>query len=95
MPSRLLLPVIPGVSAPTGLPPCPGLRGEPCRDYQPFDNQAASLTPDTTATPGNGTQGSSAQPSVGSTKKKKCKKRKRGRSAEAARKKCRKKHAGR
>ena len=32
----------PGVSAPTGLPPCPGLRGEPCRDYQPFDNQAAS-----------------------------------------------------
>ena len=94
MPSRLLLPVIPGVSAPTGLPPCPGLRGEPCRDYQPFDNQAASLRPDTTATPGNGTQGSS-QPSVGSTKKKKCKKRKRGRSAEAARKKCRKKHAGR
>jgi hypothetical protein len=51
MPSRLLLPVIPGVSAPTGLPPCPGLRGEPCRDYQPLDNQAASLTPDTTATP--------------------------------------------
>ena len=35
MPSRLLLPVVPGVSAPTGLPPCPGLRGEPCRDYQP------------------------------------------------------------
>ena len=94
MPSRLLLPVIPGVSAPTGLPPCPGLRGEPCRDYQPFDNQAASLTPDTTATPGNGTQGSS-QPSVGPTKKKKCKKRKRGKSAEAARKKCRKKHARR
>jgi predicted acyl esterase len=44
MPSRLLLPVIPGVSAPTALPPCPGLRGEPCRDYQPFENQAASLT---------------------------------------------------
>jgi putative CocE/NonD family hydrolase len=32
-PSRLLLPVVPGVSVPTGLPPCPGLRGEPCRDY--------------------------------------------------------------
>ena len=31
MPSRLLLPVVPGVSVPTGLPPCPGLRGEPCR----------------------------------------------------------------
>jgi predicted acyl esterase len=32
-PSRLLLPVVGGVSAPTGLPPCPGLRGQPCRDY--------------------------------------------------------------
>jgi predicted acyl esterase len=31
MPSRLLLPVVPGVNVPTGLPPCPGLRGEPCR----------------------------------------------------------------
>jgi predicted acyl esterase len=30
-PSRLLLPVVPGLSVPTGLPPCPGLRGEPCR----------------------------------------------------------------
>jgi hypothetical protein len=24
--------VVPGVDVPTGLPPCPGLRGEPCRD---------------------------------------------------------------
>jgi len=31
MPSRLLLPVVPRVSVPTGFPPCPGLRGEPCR----------------------------------------------------------------
>jgi uncharacterized protein len=30
-PSSLLLPVVPGVGVPTGLPPCPGLRGEPCR----------------------------------------------------------------
>jgi predicted acyl esterase len=30
-PSSLLLPVVGGVSVPTGLPPCPGLRGEPCR----------------------------------------------------------------
>jgi predicted acyl esterase len=43
MPSRLELPVVPGVGAPTGLPPCPGLRGEPCRDYQPFENRAATL----------------------------------------------------
>jgi uncharacterized protein len=34
-PSNLLLPVVPGVGVPTGLPPCPGLRGEPCRDYRP------------------------------------------------------------
>jgi hypothetical protein len=42
MPSSLLLPVVAGVSVPTGLPPCPGLRGEPCRDYQPFVNGAAA-----------------------------------------------------
>jgi predicted acyl esterase len=41
-PSNLLLPVVPGVSVPTGLPPCPGLRGEPCRTYQPYVNQAAT-----------------------------------------------------
>jgi predicted acyl esterase len=35
MPSRLVLPVIPGVAVPTPLPPCPGLRGEPCRTYVP------------------------------------------------------------
>jgi predicted acyl esterase len=33
-PSRLVLPVVPGVDVPTGLPPCPGLRGEPCRDFR-------------------------------------------------------------
>jgi hypothetical protein len=42
MPSRLLLPVVPGVSVPTALPPCPGLRGEPCRDYRPFTNRTAN-----------------------------------------------------
>jgi predicted acyl esterase len=41
MPSRLLLPVVPGVAVPTGFPPCPGLRGEPCRDYQPYVNTPA------------------------------------------------------
>ncbi|HET8757986.1 MAG TPA: CocE/NonD family hydrolase [Solirubrobacteraceae bacterium] len=30
-PSRLVLPVVAGVAVPTGYPPCPGLRGEPCR----------------------------------------------------------------
>jgi predicted acyl esterase len=42
MPSRLILPVVRGVNAPTGLPPCPSLRGEPCRDYQRFVNLAAT-----------------------------------------------------
>jgi predicted acyl esterase len=41
-PSNLLLPVVPGVSVPTGLPPCPGLRGEPCRTYQPYVNEPAA-----------------------------------------------------
>ncbi len=31
-PSQLVLPTVPG-DVPTALPPCPGLRGEPCRDY--------------------------------------------------------------
>jgi predicted acyl esterase len=37
--SRLVLPVTDGIEAPTGLPPCPGLRGEPCRDYEPYVNE--------------------------------------------------------
>ncbi len=36
--ARLVLPVIPGVAAPAGLPPCPGLRGQPCRSYTPATN---------------------------------------------------------
>jgi hypothetical protein len=31
MPSSLVLPIVPGVNVPTGLPPCPSLRNEPCR----------------------------------------------------------------
>jgi predicted acyl esterase len=42
MPSRLVLPVVPGVAVPTGLPPCPGLRGEPCRRYRPLRNRTVS-----------------------------------------------------
>ncbi len=43
MPSRLILPVVPGVGVPTGLPPCPSLRGEPCRAFTPFRNLKAKL----------------------------------------------------
>jgi uncharacterized protein len=32
-PSSLVLPMVPGVTVPTRLPPCPGLRGEPCRTF--------------------------------------------------------------
>jgi hypothetical protein len=40
-PSRLILPVVRGVTVRTGLPPCPGLRGEPCRQYVPYVNRVA------------------------------------------------------
>ncbi len=38
--SRLILPVVPGIRVPTGLPPCPSLRGEPCRPYRALVNRA-------------------------------------------------------
>jgi predicted acyl esterase len=39
MPSSLVLPVVPGVNVPTGLPPCTSLRNEPCRPYAPLANR--------------------------------------------------------
>jgi predicted acyl esterase len=41
MPSNLTLPIVPGVTVPTPLPPCPGLRNEPCRAYQPYANNGS------------------------------------------------------
>jgi predicted acyl esterase len=38
-PSRLVLPVVPKFETPTGLPACPALRGQPCRDYVPLVNE--------------------------------------------------------
>jgi predicted acyl esterase len=43
MPSRLLLPQVGGVDVSPDLPPCPGLRGEPCRDYVPYVNSSGAL----------------------------------------------------
>jgi hypothetical protein len=40
MPSALVLPVVP-MAVPTGLPPCPSLRNEPCRAYKAIKNQTA------------------------------------------------------
>jgi predicted acyl esterase len=37
-PSRLVLPVVPNVQVPPERPPCPGLRGQPCRTYVPAAN---------------------------------------------------------
>ena len=37
-PSRLVLSVVPGVAVPPELPPCPGLRAQPCRSYVPAVN---------------------------------------------------------
>lgn len=42
-PSSLILPVVPDVSVPTGLPPCPGLRNEPCRPYMALANTSESV----------------------------------------------------
>jgi predicted acyl esterase len=39
LPSRLVLPVVDDeIDVPAGLPPCPGLRGQPCRTYVPAAN---------------------------------------------------------
>lgn len=41
-PSRLVLPVTSSITDyPKQLPPCPGLRGQPCRDYVEYGNTAA------------------------------------------------------
>jgi predicted acyl esterase len=37
--SALVLPEVPGIAAPTPLPPCPGLRNEPCRGYVAYVNR--------------------------------------------------------
>jgi uncharacterized protein len=44
-PSSLVLPVVPRVDVPTDLPPCPGLRAEPCRAYQAYANRPVRFRP--------------------------------------------------
>ncbi|HVH07717.1 MAG TPA: CocE/NonD family hydrolase C-terminal non-catalytic domain-containing protein, partial [Myxococcota bacterium] len=36
--SKIVLPVVPNPSPPAELPPCPSLRGQPCRAYAPAGN---------------------------------------------------------
>ena len=85
MPSRLELPVIPGVDTTTGLPPCPGLRGEPCRDYVASQNQPAPLTLPGPGDPGSGNPGSGNAGAKGQCKKRRHKK-KHKRAAQSAKK---------
>jgi predicted acyl esterase len=40
--SNLILPIIPGLPVPTGIPPCPSLRNEPCRPYVPMVNRSVA-----------------------------------------------------
>jgi predicted acyl esterase len=42
MPSSLVLPIVPGVSVPAALPPCPSLRNMPCRPYVALANRPTS-----------------------------------------------------
>jgi hypothetical protein len=63
MPSRLILPVVPGVSVPTGLPACPSLRNEPCRPYVAVVNHTSGPV---TADPGAATPGAIAGGSASS-----------------------------
>ena len=51
-PSSLVLPVIPGLTAPSSLPPCPSLRNQPCRPYVPLANRVG--TPSATAANSSG-----------------------------------------
>ncbi len=39
--SSILLPIIPGQTIPTALPPCPSLRAQPCREFIDFTNTPA------------------------------------------------------
>jgi predicted acyl esterase len=41
-PSKVVLPVVPGIAVSTPLPACGTLRGQPCRAYIPIDNRSAS-----------------------------------------------------
>jgi hypothetical protein len=41
MPANLTLPIVAGVNVPTGFPPCPSLRNEPCRPYQALVNNGS------------------------------------------------------
>jgi predicted acyl esterase len=41
-PSSVVLPLVPDAKAPSPLPACPSLRGQPCRDYAPYTNRTAN-----------------------------------------------------
>lgn len=50
-PSSVALPVVPGLTVPTGYPACPGLRGQPCRDYHAPASPASDPSGSSAAAP--------------------------------------------
>lgn len=42
-PSAIVLPVVPGISVPGTFAPCGSLRGEPCHNYVPADNETVPI----------------------------------------------------
>ncbi len=56
-PSRLLLPVLPGIDETAPLPPCPALRGQPCRTYEEWRTRRANGLGGSTPAPGLRDQG--------------------------------------
>ncbi len=52
--SSIALPVVDGATVPTPLPPCPALRGQPCRPTPAIANVAADVTPTPTDPPAHG-----------------------------------------
>ena len=88
MPSRLLLPVTADGAAPTDLPACPSLRGQPCRDYVEFTNATAPLTlPAANQPSSTGAPGTQAGPPKACSKAKKKAAKKKAKKAKKRRKK--------
>ena len=63
-PSSVALPVVPGLTIPTGYPACPGLRGQPCRPYHAPTAPASDRGTTATAPPAPSTSTSTAPPTT-------------------------------
>ena len=67
--SFLVLPIVPGVEVPAEYPECPGLRNQPCREYQAYANDAQGSGGSTGTTDGSdGTDGSGGVAAAGDSR---------------------------